>query len=55
MNIKERIESVSDNSELIIESGRYFVDETINLKDRKNIKIRANGNVIFDGGIVISK
>lgn len=55
MDIKAKIEALADNSELVIEAGRYFLEDTVYLKGKKNIKIRAEGEVFFDGGIVIPK
>lgn len=52
-SIKEQIENLKNGDTLIVESGRYFIDETIEIVNKKNITIKSDGDVFFDGGIVI--
>ena len=52
-NIIEKIKNLKDGETLEIPEGRYFVNDTIELSGKKNITVKGNGNVIFDGGIFL--
>ena len=46
--------NLSGETEIVIESGRYFFTETAEMNDRdNNTTVRAEGNVVFDGGVIL--
>ena len=47
------IENACDGDIIELEAGRYPIDRTIHIRSKKNITIKAKGEVFFDGGITI--
>lgn len=52
--LEEMLKSAKDGEHIKIKSGRYFIKDTIKLKNKKNVVVEAEDDVYFDGGIVIS-
>ena len=52
--IKEILSASNEDCVIKIEAGRYFVDDTIELCGKKNITLKADGDVIFDGGVILN-
>lgn len=52
--IKEILSISNEDCVIKIEAGRYFVDDTIELCGKKNITLKADGDVIFDGGVILN-
>lgn len=57
-NIVERLQQITalreeDKVLVHVEAGRYFLNDTIELTGIKNLEIHGEGQVYFDGGIVI--
>ena len=56
-NVRERINKIlSEGNDCIIniEPGRYFIDDTIEICSKSNVVLRADGEVIFDGGVILN-
>lgn len=53
MDIIKKIGELKDGEVFEIPEGRYFIDKTIEFNGKKNITVKAKGNVIFDGGVVL--
>lgn len=51
--IKEMLENINNKEHIKLKSGRYFISDTIVLKNKKDIIIEAEDGAYFDGGIVI--
>lgn len=48
-NLAQKLCNVSDNTEVILTQGRYFSEKEIELKNKKNVTIKGEGNVIISG------
>lgn len=53
-NIVEKIKNVSDNTKIILSEGRYFIDKEIELKDKKDVTISGEGNVVISGAKLLN-
>ena len=51
--IAEILNSVDEECVIHIGAGRYFLKDTIEICNKKNIKLLADGEVIFDGGVIL--
>ena len=58
-DFKARLERIFAQSagdvSIEVEEGRYFIGETVEIVGKKNVKIKALGNVVFDGGTILKK
>ncbi len=52
--IKEMLASSDDECVIKIESGRYFINDTIEICGKKNVTLKADGEVAFDGGVILN-